>query len=951
MRQTVGTTGHTTTYAYDALGRQTAVQDARGAVHSRCYDGSGRVAWESDPATNGTWYAYDSLGRRIAVTNALGQVTHTAYDAEGRTVASWGATYPVAYEYDSFGRMTAMATTRDNDLNCNFLALLPAGVHLSQVSHPSYPAALDTTRWFYDEATGLLTNKVYADGKGTAYTYTSDGQLASRIWARGVTTAYAYDLSGSLTNIDYSDSTPDVAFIYDRLGRMVSAIVAGISTNAYTYDPETLALTAETQNGMEIDRTTDALGRDTGFSLPGSPYAVQYAYDAYGRFIAVTAQVQFLTHGYTYGYLAGSDLVATMANSHGHTATRTYDPVLPHITRVHNGFTGGRTISQYDYTYDALGRRTAIANSGEAFTFSNANDLAAFNLYGYNTRSEVTSAARYWGTDTGDTSDAVDGQQYAYAFDPIGNRITSAEGDTSRTATYTANALNQYSQRTVPDEKDLIGTAPTNVAVTVNQNPVSRQSAYWHHALEVDNSTEAAYPDVAITAVYNPPGTNDPDVVTSQTGRVFVAQTPEAFQYDSDGNLTQDGRFTYTWDSENRLIGVTTRDDLPASVSRVMVEYAYDHQSRRIASSTAVWTNGSWQAVDSRSFLYDGWNVVKETINHQQPTTNYYTWGLDLSGSLQGAGGIGGLLAASLDGTTALYCYDANGNVGQLVSTDGELLAHYEFSPFGETVVSTGPLAKSNPFRFSTKWFDNDTGLGYWGYRWYGPGMGRWINKDPLREKGGIAIYQFVRNAPTVRWDMLGCIIDDSLLFIKGPMDRETFNETYKKIKPNEDPSNSIGASWTYFLADWTCNKCDPPEERCYKLDLLEDTYLRGAVFWIRFARSTRTGRLVGTHEMTHVKFARRSALAADAVLHALTGGNCSSLNCCLKKSAVVRLTFKYYSKLADYDGAHLDYEDYPLDLLAKVEKRLEEERIMKDSLFNELQAAEVEMKDACQTK
>lgn len=73
----------------------------------------------------------------------------------------------------------------------------------------------------------------------------------------------------------------------------------------------------------------------------------------------------------------------------------------------------------------------------------------------------------------------------------------------------------------MPDEKDMIGTAPTNVAVTVNQNPVSRQSAYWHHALEVDNATEAAYPDVAITAVYNPPGTNDPDVVTSKTGHVF----------------------------------------------------------------------------------------------------------------------------------------------------------------------------------------------------------------------------------------------------------------------------------------------------------------------------------------------------------------------------------------------------------------------------------------------
>ena len=124
--------------------------------------------------------------------------------------------------------------------------------------------------------------------------------------------------------------------------------------------------------------------------------------------------------------------------------------------------------------------------SGEAFTFSNANDLAAFNLYGYNTRSEVTSAARYWGTDTGDTADAVDGQQYAYAFDPtrlrpsratarhVGNRITAAEGDTSRTASYTANELNQYSQRTVPGVKELAGTALADATVTVNELPTDR---------------------------------------------------------------------------------------------------------------------------------------------------------------------------------------------------------------------------------------------------------------------------------------------------------------------------------------------------------------------------------------------------------------------------------------------------------------------------------------------
>ena len=93
----------------------------------------------------------------------------------------------------------------------------------------------DRTTWSCDQPqpTGLLTNKLYADGKGTAYTYTPDGKLATRAWARGVTTTYAYDAAGALAAIAYSDSTPGVTFTYDRLGRMASATVAGVSTNLF----------------------------------------------------------------------------------------------------------------------------------------------------------------------------------------------------------------------------------------------------------------------------------------------------------------------------------------------------------------------------------------------------------------------------------------------------------------------------------------------------------------------------------------------------------------------------------------------------------------------------------------------------------------------------------------------------------------------------------------------
>jgi hypothetical protein len=111
---------------------------------------------------------------------------------------------------------------------------------------------------------GLLTYKLYAGGKGAAYSYTPDGKLATRAWARGVTTTNTYAAAGSLTNIVYSDDTPDVTFTYDRLGRQKVAQTF-LAAHHFAYDG--LDLVSETQNGAVITRETDAFGRDTGFSL------------------------------------------------------------------------------------------------------------------------------------------------------------------------------------------------------------------------------------------------------------------------------------------------------------------------------------------------------------------------------------------------------------------------------------------------------------------------------------------------------------------------------------------------------------------------------------------------------------------------------------------------------------------------------------------------------------
>ena len=346
----------------------------------------------------------------------------------------------------------------------------------------------------------------------------------------------------------------------------------------------------------------------------------------------------------------------------------------------------------------------------------------------------------------------IRGFSHDYAYDPIGNRTSSTEydhEDHARVSSYTANELNQYEQRTVPGYAGVRGSATNNATVTVNGNSAWRLGKYFYGGDDVENAASAVMKELDITAVVNPVGTNEADLVESVTGKVFVAKSPEAFTYDDDGNMLSDGRFVYTWDGENRLASIET-SEAAASVgaSRVRVEYSYDHRSRRIGKviSRGGAEAQSWEVAESRTFVYDGWNMIREiqysTIPSFHSSANFYVWGLDLSGSLQGAGGVGGLLSVSVIGgdDSGLFfpAFDGNGNVCEYTDAASAIVAHYEYSPFGETVVQSGDFANAFTFRFSTKYWEHGAKLYYYGYRFYSPNVGRWLGRDPLGEQGGV---------------------------------------------------------------------------------------------------------------------------------------------------------------------------------------------------------------------
>ena len=422
-------------------------------------------------------------------------------------------------------------------------------------------------------------------------------------------------------------------------------------------------------------------------------------------------------------------------------------------------------------TYDFLNRLQNITStpsaSGESavafnYAYNDANQRVRVNMadgsfwiYDYDKLGQVVSGKRYWSDWT-----PVAGQQYEYAFDDIGNRGSTKSGGDSggaalRAAAYSANSLNQYTSRDVPAYLNVLGIAHANASVTVNsQSPYRRGEYYWKE-LSVDNSSATIWQSVTNKAVLA--GTTN-----TVTGNLFLTKSPEDsfITYDADGNLTSDGRWTNKWDAENRLIDMTSHSSGPSG-SRKSLQFAYDAQGRRYSKVVSNWTGSAWTRALHELYLYDGWNLLGALDGTNNSIVRSFLWGLDLSGSLQGAGGVGGLIcfkqhSGSLTGTH-FAAYDGNGNVMALVDgKTGSTSARYEYDPFGQAIRASGTMALLNPVRFSSKPVDDETDLAYYGYRYLNPNTGRWLNRDLIEEKVDPNLFLFSKNASPNSIDSLG---------------------------------------------------------------------------------------------------------------------------------------------------------------------------------------------------
>lgn len=743
-RLTVGTTADGTSQTLQQVsvnGLPVKSTNAQGQTVIQTYDTLSRLEASSDPRIGETTYTYVPGTNLVdSVTTPDNIETAYAYDS-GRIKAQARANKTDYFEYDGAGRVTYQWGDSVNPVKYVYNSLgqktemytYRSGTWTGSTRPISFDTGGDKTTWTYQAATGLLLSKKDAANSTTSYEYNDLGQMRKRTDGRGWVTNYEYtDPRKMLSKVDYTGTaetvTTDVSYVYDRAGRM-SSVTDRTGQRSFSYYDYT---------GSGTD-DSDLLNKSARLKQE-----------------SLTSYFGSHTIGYNYQFGVGS--------------------------RINGALTGVKldtgALYAMTYAYDSVLRMNSVQyNANAAFTYtyvpnSNLIDTVTQGPSGYSR----------------DYDYEVDLQGHA-----ISNRIgilkhgwnaTSSKAVESR-VTY-RDALRETEKTQGSDLMTALGRSGVHVDYTYNGRRELEDSGKYPLSGWGDPGAVAPLTGTIRAYDYDPIGNRTSDQNGTYTPNALnqysAAPNFGAFVYDENGNMKSDGIRTYDYDAENRLIKVTQG----ASVWN----YEYDYLGRRIRKSGT--------GISDTKFVYDGWNSIAE-LNGGGTLGRKFAWGLDASGSLQGAGGVGGLLTLDTGSVQYLPIYDASHNVVGLYDGSGTLAAAYEYDPFGNLQRSAGGYSDANPFRSATKYTDTknvgageqETGLIYYGHRFYSAQLGRFINRDPIEESGGTNLYGFCANDGVNRYDVYG--LDP----IKPGDHRDVFDEIKRFGGAGSSASDNLASSYS----------------------------------------------------------------------------------------------------------------------------------------------------------
>ncbi len=693
--------GHTTTYTYDNAGRATtitrpdgrtvemefndlglpvAITGADGAQWRQEYDLRGNRTAVTDPAGNTTRYAYDEYGRLLAVTDALGATTRLRCDASGLPVEITdprGAT--TRYERDAFGRPSKVVDP------LGAVTRLDWTVEGKLVGGTSPDGAQES--WTYD-GEGNCTRHVDACGGVTTYEYTHFDMLAAQTGPDGVRYTFDHDSELRLTKVTNPQGlTWD--YTYDPAGRLVSESDFDNRDQAYTHDAAGRLTARRTPLGEAVTFVRDELGNIV--RKEAGEQVTTYGYDAAGRMVEALGPDAEVRWQRDKSGRVKSELTRSGALTHA------YDAVGRRTRRV----TPTGAVSAFDY--DSAGNRTAVTANGRRLDF------------------EHDAAGRETGRRIGDA-----GLHLSHVWDPAGRLVqqTLDGQDASRLQhrTYTYRADGGLTA--MDDLRD--GARSFDLDAAGRVTAVTARG--WAETYAYDaagNQTHANWPSAHASREAVGTRTYSGTCITS-AGRV-------RYEHDEAGRITlrQKSRLSkkpetwhYTWDTEDRLTGVTTPDG-------IRWRYLYDPLGRRTAKQRLA-PDGETVA-EQVDFTWDGSTLIEATttgLDLPRPVT--LTWDHDGLCPLTQVERITDVTGQSeIDSRFFAIVTDLVGTPSELVDENGDIAWSTRTTLWGTTTWNAGSSTYT-PLRFPGQYYDPETGLHYNNHRYYDPETARYTTPDPL---------------------------------------------------------------------------------------------------------------------------------------------------------------------------------------------------------------------------
>jgi RHS repeat-associated protein len=722
-------------------GNITNVGDSNGNILTTTDDLSNTTTFTYDPAndmtsaskplntstTATTSYTYNSLGEVLTMTDPLGNTTTNTYDANGNmltvTAPQPDSNTPASvtqFAYDSKGELT-------------------------QVTDPLQ----NVTKLTYNSV-GLIASITDAQNKVTSYQYDARGNrtaVIDPINGAAHPTSFAYDIMNRLTGITYPDGST-VSFTYDVRGRRISATDQNNKTTTYTYDDDDrmTSVTDPAHNTTQYAYDTE----DNLLSITdANNHITQFAYNARG-WVTQTTFPSTLLESYTYD-LVGHMLTKT--DRKNQTIQYVYDALYrlssktyPDSTSVEYAYDLAGKVQQvsdptgvYGFSYDNMGRMIGTStqysylpgfNFQNTYTYdaaSNRKSLTApdgsISTYGYDTLNRLNGLANSWAG------------SFGFSYDGLSRRtqLTRPNGITTNysydAVSHLLSVLHQVGMNTLDGASYTYDPAGNRISRGNYLNGVASNYSYdplyeLTQVTQGGNTTETYSYD----AVGNRLSSSGVSTYNYNSSNELTSNSNGSYTYDANGNtLTDASGRTFTWDFQNRLAQVV-------ATGTGTTTFKYDPFGRRIQKSGTLGTT---------NYLYDGPETIEEIDNGGNGLARY----------MQGPR-IDQPLAELRSGTSSYYEQDWIGAVTSLSNSAGALTNTYTYDSFGKLTASTGTL--TNPFQYTAREFDPETGIYEYRMRYYDPGVGRFLSEDPIQFGGGEDFYAYTHNNPVRYFDPSG---------------------------------------------------------------------------------------------------------------------------------------------------------------------------------------------------